>query len=90
VKGTTVVPGAKDVEKKKDDGSGRTGPTSTSDADLFTSVVGVEADEIDEDDENVHAFEIDDAKIDVNAIVLSFGRPRLKFANRMSRSAAMN
>lgn len=24
------------------------------------------SDEIDEDDENVHAFEIDDAKIDVN------------------------
>ncbi|KAF8624516.1 hypothetical protein AX15_005828 [Amanita polypyramis BW_CC] len=65
VKGNLVIPGTKDNEKKKDDtSSGRVGPASTSDADLFTSVVGVEADEIDEDDDNVHAFEIDDAKID--------------------------
>ncbi|EJD02536.1 DNA repair helicase rad25 [Fomitiporia mediterranea MF3/22] len=35
-----------------------------SDVDLFTSVVGVDNDEIDEDDDNVHAFEIDDSKID--------------------------
>ncbi|KAF8742644.1 hypothetical protein AX14_002883 [Amanita brunnescens Koide BX004] len=65
VKGTLVIPGTKDGEKKMDDSAnGRTGPAATSDTDLFTSVVGVEADEIDEDDENVHAFEIDDAKID--------------------------
>ncbi|KAM6504261.1 DNA helicase [Amanita muscaria] len=63
-KGNTMLPGAKDIDKRKDDANGRTGQTTTSDADLFTSVVGVEADEIDEDDENVHAFEIDDAKID--------------------------
>jgi DNA excision repair protein ERCC-3 len=43
VKGTAAVPGAKDAEKKKDDTSGRIGPTTTSDAELFTSVVGVEA-----------------------------------------------
>ncbi|KAG9039300.1 transcription factor TFIIH complex ERCC-3 subunit [Tulasnella sp. JGI-2019a] len=34
------------------------------DADLFTSVVGVENDEIEEDDENVHSFQILDEKID--------------------------
>ncbi|KAK7032864.1 putative DNA repair helicase ercc3 [Favolaschia claudopus] len=63
VKGNLVIPGtAKEAEKKKDDGKPAT--TANSDADLFTSVVGVEGDEIDEDDENVHAFEINDAKID--------------------------
>ncbi|KAF8348873.1 P-loop containing nucleoside triphosphate hydrolase protein [Amanita rubescens] len=65
VKGTLVIPGTKDAEKKKDESAnGRVGGAATSDADFFTSVVGVESDEIDEDDENVHAFEIDDAKID--------------------------
>jgi DNA excision repair protein ERCC-3 len=44
VKGTLVIPGTKDGEKKRDDNAnGRTGPTATSDTDLFTSVVGVEA-----------------------------------------------
>lgn len=56
-------------------------PSSRSDADLFTSVVGVDnggfhqvvkfrefsrvPDEIEEDDENVHSFQIKDEKIDV-------------------------
>ncbi|KAI9512989.1 DNA repair helicase rad25 [Russula earlei] len=68
VKGSLVIPGTKDVEKKQEDASkptpGASAGTTASDGDLFTSVVGVESDEIDEDDENVHAFEIDDAKID--------------------------
>jgi DNA excision repair protein ERCC-3 len=87
VKGSLVIPGTKDVEKKQEDTSKPTGAStgpSGSDGDLFTSVVGVESgtfvlvqivgslltyqlpDEIDEDDDNVHAFEIDDAKIDVS------------------------
>ncbi|KAG8934768.1 transcription factor TFIIH complex ERCC-3 subunit [Tulasnella sp. 417] len=40
------------------------GSNQQSDADLFTSVVGVEGDEVEEDDENVHSFEILDLKID--------------------------
>ncbi|KAA1467331.1 DNA repair helicase rad25 [Dentipellis sp. KUC8613] len=65
VKGNLVIPGTKEAEKKKDDASKAGGaPGANTDADLFTSVVGVDADEIDEDDDNVHAFEIDDAKID--------------------------
>ncbi|KAH9057817.1 DNA helicase [Lactarius vividus] len=68
VKGSLTIPGTKDVERKQDDASkstpGASAGASGSDGDLFTSVVGVESDEIDEDDENVHAFEIDDAKID--------------------------
>ncbi|KAI0635747.1 DNA helicase [Trametes polyzona] len=63
VKGNLVIPGTKEAEKKKDDtGNGKNG--SKTDAELFTSVVGVDNDEVDEDDDNVHAFEIDDAKID--------------------------
>ncbi|KAI0279283.1 DNA helicase [Russula aff. rugulosa BPL654] len=54
VKGSIVIPAA----------AGASAGASGTDGDLFTSVVGVENDEIDEDDENVHAFEIDDAKID--------------------------
>ncbi|KAH7911350.1 P-loop containing nucleoside triphosphate hydrolase protein [Hygrophoropsis aurantiaca] len=67
VKGNLVIPGTKEAEKKKDDPSGRPGAPMApgpTDADLFTSVVGVDGDEIEEDDDNVHAFEIDDAKID--------------------------
>ncbi|PPQ88714.1 hypothetical protein CVT25_009478 [Psilocybe cyanescens] len=63
-RGNLVIPG---TEKKKDDTSdGKTGQTNgnQTDADLFTSVVGVDADEIEEDDDNVHAFEIKDDKID--------------------------
>ncbi|KZV97447.1 DNA helicase [Exidia glandulosa HHB12029] len=53
VKGSVVIPGtAKDPEAKQ------------SDADLFTAVVGVDNDEIEEDDETVHSFQIDDGKID--------------------------
>lgn len=67
VKGNLVIPGTKETEKKKDDAS-KTSSASVgngnTDAELFTSVVGVDGDEIDEDDDNVHAFEIDDAKID--------------------------
>ncbi|OJT04866.1 hypothetical protein TRAPUB_4438 [Trametes pubescens] len=64
VKGSLVIPGIKEGEKKKDDllTNGKNG--SKTDAELFTSVVGVDNDEVDEDDDNVHAFEIDDAKID--------------------------
>ncbi|KAF8963420.1 DNA repair helicase rad25 [Flammula alnicola] len=63
-RGNLVIPG---TEKKKDDlGDGKSGPQNSNptDADLFTSVVGVDADEIDEDDDNVHAFQIKDDKID--------------------------
>ncbi|KAF5324400.1 hypothetical protein D9619_011265 [Psilocybe cf. subviscida] len=55
-KGNLVITG---TEKKKD----KVAPTTT-DADLFTSVVGVEGDEIDKDDDNVRAFQIKDDKID--------------------------
>ncbi|KAI6039797.1 P-loop containing nucleoside triphosphate hydrolase protein [Pisolithus marmoratus] len=68
IKGNLVIPGTREAEKKRDEVvTGRPGvpPAAGSrDGDLFTSIVGVEGDEIDEDDENVHAFEIDDAKID--------------------------
>jgi DNA excision repair protein ERCC-3 len=41
VKGNLVIPGtAKEADKKKDDG--KPAAAATSDADLFTSVVGVE------------------------------------------------
>ncbi|KAF7795953.1 hypothetical protein EIP86_007122 [Pleurotus ostreatoroseus] len=65
-KGNLVIPGTKDAEKKKDDATaGKAGNGAPhNDADLFTAVVGVDADEVEEDDDNVHAFEIDDAKID--------------------------
>lgn len=46
VKGSLVIPGTKDVEKKQEDSSKSTPGASTgitaSDGDLFTSVVGVE------------------------------------------------
>ncbi|KAF7312119.1 putative DNA repair helicase ercc3 [Mycena indigotica] len=62
-KGNLVIPGtSKEAEKKKEEGKAST--AGLGDNDIFTSVVGVEGDEIEEDDENVHAFEIDDAKID--------------------------
>ncbi|KAH7884672.1 P-loop containing nucleoside triphosphate hydrolase protein [Phlebopus sp. FC_14] len=68
VKGNLVIPGTKEAEKKKDESSASRPPgvavAASTDADLFTSIVGVDGDEIDEDDDNVHAFEIDDAKID--------------------------
>lgn len=70
VRGNLVIPGTKEAEKKGDTITNKFGipggptPHGASDAELFTSVVGVDADEIDEDDENVHAFEIHDAKID--------------------------
>ncbi|KAL5511049.1 SSL2 [Sanghuangporus vaninii] len=58
-----VIPGTKEA------GAGGQAPDTggankQSDSDLFTSVVGVDNDEIDEDDDNVHAFEIEDSKID--------------------------
>jgi DNA excision repair protein ERCC-3 len=47
VKGSLVIPGTKDVEKKADDTSksapGASAGASGSDGDLFTSVVGVES-----------------------------------------------
>ncbi|OBZ72220.1 putative DNA repair helicase ercc3 [Grifola frondosa] len=67
VKGNLVIPGTKEAEKRKEElANGKTtaGGISNTDAELFTSVVGVDNDEVDEDDDNVHAFEIDDAKID--------------------------
>ncbi|KAF9466531.1 DNA helicase [Collybia nuda] len=67
VKGNLIIPGTKDAEKKKDEpGNGVTASNirGGNEADLFTSVVGVDADDIEEDDDNVHAFEINDAKID--------------------------
>jgi hypothetical protein len=45
-------------------------------------------DEIDEDDENVHAFEIDDAKIDVRRRIVT--RLWLTLEGRMLRSDVMN
>ncbi|GJJ08271.1 transcription factor TFIIH complex ERCC-3subunit [Clathrus columnatus] len=62
-RGNLVIPGTKEVDKSKDDKSTDAANKSTG-TDLFTAVIGVENDEIDEEDENVHAFEIDDSKID--------------------------
>ncbi|KAK7472115.1 DNA repair helicase RAD25 [Stygiomarasmius scandens] len=56
-KGNLVIPGTKEADKRKD-------PNGRSDEDLFTSIVGVEGDEVDEDDDNVHAFQIKDTLID--------------------------
>lgn len=46
VKGNLVIPGTKEAEKKKDDGVASRPPgmpgTAPSDADLFTSIVGVD------------------------------------------------
>ena len=83
VKGNLVIPGTKEADKKKPDAGKGANGAATNDADLFTSVVGVESgtsykfsimrcadyaltDEVEEDDDNVHAFEIDDTKIDVS------------------------
>ncbi|KAF8909404.1 DNA helicase [Gymnopilus junonius] len=64
-RGNLVIPGTNQAEKKKDDvADGKAASSGQTDADLFTSVVGVDADEIEEDDDNVHAFEIKDDKID--------------------------
>ncbi|KAH9945314.1 DNA helicase [Epithele typhae] len=63
VKGNLVIPGTKEAEKKND-ANGKAGINGKTDAELFTSVVGVDQDEVEEDDDNVHAFEIDDGKID--------------------------
>jgi DNA excision repair protein ERCC-3 len=85
-KPSLVASGAADAQKKKDEVTGKSNGASAeaqTDADLFTSVVGVEngslsiledgsltelghlLDDIEEDDENVHSFEIDDKKMDV-------------------------
>ncbi|KAG8932048.1 DNA repair helicase RAD25 [Tulasnella sp. 419] len=71
-RGNLVIPGTSEAQKKNQlnvpgalTATGQTaGNKQQSDADLFTSVVGVENDEIEEDDENVHAFEIADGMID--------------------------
>ena len=42
VKGNLVRPGTKEAEKKKDDANGKVGAGGKTDAELFTSVVGVE------------------------------------------------
>jgi DNA excision repair protein ERCC-3 len=88
-RGNLVIPGTKEAEKRKSDVVDGTQNGKPSDVDLFTSVVGVEGgkrltvfrlrflisviDEIEEDDDNVHAFEIKDDKIDVR--VISFASP---------------
>lgn len=66
-KAVLVIPGTKEA------GAGGqvpdpAGARKQTDADLFTSVVGVDNDEIDEDDDNMHVFEIDDTKIDVSLL----------------------
>ncbi|KAJ8474054.1 hypothetical protein ONZ45_g16079 [Pleurotus djamor] len=66
VKGNLVIPGSS-VDKRKEDqqaGNGAPSNGASKDSDIFTSVVGVDNDEADEDDENVHSFEINDAMID--------------------------
>ncbi|TFK98681.1 DNA helicase [Pterulicium gracile] len=60
VKGNLVIAGTKEADPQKKEEATQ----GASDADLFTSVVGTENDEVDEDDDNVHSFEIDDTKID--------------------------
>ncbi|KAF8134992.1 P-loop containing nucleoside triphosphate hydrolase protein [Boletus edulis] len=56
VKGNLVIPGTKDAEKKKDEGVTSRWPggsgTTPSDTDLFTSIVGMDNDDIEEDDDN--------------------------------------
>ncbi|PPQ63297.1 hypothetical protein CVT24_006742 [Panaeolus cyanescens] len=64
-RGDLRIPGTKEPDQKQDgEPKTGTGPMGPSDSELFTSVVGVDADEIDEDDDDVHAFEIKDEKID--------------------------
>lgn len=58
-----VIPGTEEAKKGKDDATKAT--AGAGDEALFSSVIGVEGDEIEEDDDNVHAFEIDDAKVEV-------------------------
>jgi DNA excision repair protein ERCC-3 len=89
-KNNLVIPGTKqadktkgEVSKERNSTTGPNAPNPSNDADLFTSVVGIDggmynsspirtfsqfADEVDEDDEHVHAFQIDDAKIDVRIL----------------------
>lgn len=55
-----VIPGTKEVTA-----GNQAADAKRQDSDLFTSVVGIDNDEIDEDDDNVHSFEINDTKIDV-------------------------
>lgn len=44
VKGNLIIPGTKEAEKKKEEAAGgKPAPTASTDADLFTSVVGVDA-----------------------------------------------
>ncbi|KAF9490774.1 DNA repair helicase rad25 [Pleurotus eryngii] len=66
VKGGLVIPGSREADKRKNDQqNGKPALSSASkDAEIFTSVVGVDGDEADEDDDNVHAFEINDTMID--------------------------
>lgn len=99
VKGNLVIPGTKEAEKKKQDAANGKDSTSgagadaSSDANLFTSVVGVEQgrfsspisphqrthftgsqlDDIDEEDDRTHSFEIYDTKIDVGHSYLCTG-----------------
>ena len=95
-KGGLLIPGTKQNDKKKPEAAGGAssilGANGTTDADLFTSVVGVDtgkvlgllvtslltilvvsslSDEVEEDDDQVHAFQIDDGKIDVSPYVNS-------------------
>ncbi|KIY64574.1 DNA helicase [Cylindrobasidium torrendii FP15055 ss-10] len=63
-KSVLPLPGAKDADKEDPSKTAAPGAAQAADADLFTSVVGVEGDEVDEDDDAVHSFQIDDTKID--------------------------
>jgi len=104
--GSIVIPGtARPADK--DGKAPEAGKPKQSDADLFTSVVGVEggelvvrglrtmlktvgADEIDEEDERVHSFQIEDSKIEVRCQSRRFLECRLTRWYRPSRSAVQS
>ncbi|KAH7106284.1 DNA repair helicase rad25 [Auriculariales sp. MPI-PUGE-AT-0066] len=62
-KGSLVIPGTARPAEQASKATEATKQKQT-DADLFTSVIGVDNDEMEEDDERVHSFQIDDAKVE--------------------------
>lgn len=58
-----IIPNTEEANKGKGDPTKATAD-AVNDA-LFVNVVGVAGDEIEEDDDNVHVFEVDFADIDV-------------------------
>ena len=54
------------------------------------SIINHVLDEVEEDDDNVHAFEIDDARIDVRPSAGVSLRSGADSPDRMSRSVALN